>query len=46
MEIEPGFDGLIPMSELSDRRIENADEVVKLNEVVKVKVMLYIYLTR
>ena len=39
MEIEPGFDGLIPMSELSDRRIENADEVVKLNEVVRVKVM-------
>ena len=39
MEIEPGFDGLIPMSELSDRRIESADEVVQLNEVVKVKIM-------
>ena len=39
MEIEPGFDGLIPMSELSDRRIENADEVVQLNEIVRVKIM-------
>jgi small subunit ribosomal protein S1/4-hydroxy-3-methylbut-2-enyl diphosphate reductase len=39
MEIDPGFDGLIPMGELSDRRIESADEAVKLNEIVKVKVM-------
>ena len=39
MEIEPGFDGLIPMSELSDHRIENADEAVQLNEIVKVKIM-------
>ena len=39
MEIEPGFDGLIPMGELSDRRIENADEVVQVGDVVKVKVM-------
>ncbi len=39
MEIEPGFDGLIPMGELSDRRIESADEAVQLNQVVKVKIM-------
>lgn len=39
MEIEPGFDGLIPMGELSDRRIENADEVVSVGDVVKVKIM-------
>lgn len=39
MEIEPGFDGLIPMGELSDRRIENADEAVQVNDVVKVKIM-------
>ena len=39
MEIEPGFDGLIPMGELSDRRIENAEEAVQLNETVKVKIM-------
>ena len=39
MEIEPGFDGLIPMSELSDRRIENADEAVQVGDIVKVKVL-------
>ena len=39
MEIEPGFDGLIPMGELSDRRIENADEAVAVGDIVKVKVM-------
>ena len=39
MEIEPGFDGLIPMGEISDRHIENADEVLKVGDVVKVKVM-------
>lgn len=39
MEIEPGFDGLIPMGELSDRRIENADEAVAVDDIVKVKVL-------
>ena len=39
MEIEPGFDGLIPMGELSDRRIENADEAVAVGDIVKVKVL-------
>lgn len=39
MEIEPGFDGLIPMGELSDRRIENAEEVVQVGDIVKVKVL-------
>lgn len=39
MEIEPGFDGLIPMSELSDRRVENAEDVVHVDDIVKVKVM-------
>lgn len=39
MEIEPGFDGLIPMGEISDRRIENADEVLQVGDIVKVKVM-------
>ena len=28
MEIEPGFDGLIPMGELAEKRIERADEAV------------------
>ena len=39
MEIEPGFDGLIPMGEISDRHIENADEVLQVGDVVRVKVM-------
>lgn len=39
MEIEPGFDGLIPMGELSDRRIENADEAVQVGDIVKVKIL-------
>ena len=39
MEIEPGFDGLIPMGELSDRRIENAEEAVHVDDIVKVKIM-------
>ena len=39
MEIEPGFDGLIPMGELSDRRIENADEAVAVGDIVKVKIL-------
>ena len=39
MEIEPGFDGLIPMGELSDRRIENAEEAVAVGDIVKVKIL-------
>ena len=39
MEIEPGFDGLIPMGELSDRRIENAEEAVAVDDIVKVKIL-------
>ena len=39
MEIEPGFDGLIPMGELSDHRIENADEAVAVGDIVRVKVL-------
>ena len=39
MEIEPGFDGLIPMGDLCDRRIERADEAVHTGEIVVVKIM-------
>ena len=39
MEIEPGFDGLIPMGELADRKIDRADEVVHTGDVVKVKIL-------
>ncbi|MBO5515203.1 MAG: S1 RNA-binding domain-containing protein, partial [Schwartzia sp.] len=39
MEIEPGFDGLIPMGELSEKRIARADEAVHTGDMVKVKVL-------
>ncbi len=39
MEIEPGFDGLIPMGELADRKIDRADEVVHTGDIVKVKIL-------
>lgn len=39
MEIEPGFDGLIPMGELAEKRIERADEAVHVGDDVKVKVL-------
>ena len=39
MEIEPGFDGLIPMGELADRRIARADEAVQLGDIVQVKIL-------
>ena len=39
MEIEPHFDGLIPMGELSEKRIERADEAVHTGDVVTVKLI-------
>ncbi len=39
MEIEPHFDGLIPMGELSEKHIERADEAVHVGDVVKVKII-------
>ena len=38
MQLEPGFDGLIPMGELSTKRIENASDVVQKDQIVKVKI--------
>lgn len=39
MEIEPGFDGLIPMGELANKMINKADEVVQVGQVVTVKIL-------
>ena len=39
MEIEPGFDGLIPMGELAEKKIEKAEEVVHVGDIVKVKIL-------
>ena len=39
VELEPGVDGLLPMSELSWKRIHKADEVVKVGEQVRATVI-------
>lgn len=39
MEIEPGFDGLIPMGELAARHIKKADEAVQVGQEVTVKIL-------
>ena len=39
MDIEPGFDGLIPMGELSNKRIARADEAVHAGDAVSVKIL-------
>lgn len=39
MELEPGFDGLIRMKELSPKHINNASEVVAVGDKVLVKVI-------
>ena len=38
-EIEKGIDGLIHISEISDYRLNNPKEVLKLNQVVKAKIV-------
>lgn len=39
MEIEPGFDGLIPMGELDNKHVEKAEDAVQQGEEVKVKII-------
>ncbi len=39
MEIEPGFDGLIPMGELAEKRIAKAEEAVQVGDIVTVKIL-------
>lgn len=39
VELEPGVDGLIHISQLADRRINNPGEVVSIGQQVKVKVV-------
>ena len=39
MEIEPGFDGLIPMGELAEKRIAKAEEAVQVGDIVPVKIL-------
>ncbi|MEM9883028.1 MAG: S1 RNA-binding domain-containing protein [Planctomycetota bacterium] len=39
VELEPGVEGLLPMSEISWKRIHRAEDVVKAGDVVKVAVL-------
>jgi small subunit ribosomal protein S1 len=39
VELEPGLEGLIHISELADHKVENAEDVVKVGDEVEVKVL-------
>ncbi|MEL7088686.1 MAG: S1 RNA-binding domain-containing protein, partial [Planctomycetota bacterium] len=39
IEVEPGVEGLLPMSEMSWKRIHKAEEVVKAGDVVQVAIL-------
>src|SRR5205823_2820640 len=39
IELEPGLEGLLHISELSDDKIDNPEEIVKVGDEVEVKVL-------
>jgi len=39
VEIEPGVDGLVHISQLADRRVEKPQDVVSVDEKIKVKIL-------
>lgn len=39
VEIEPGVDGLVHISQLANRRVEKPQDVVKVDQTVKVKIL-------
>src|SRR5215813_2273025 len=39
VELEAGLEGLLHVSELSDGKVENAEEVVKVGDEIEVKVL-------
>jgi len=39
VELEPGVDGLIHISQIANRRLERAEDEIKVGDIVKVKVM-------
>lgn len=39
IELEPGLEGLVHISELADRRVKNASEVVKPGDTVQVRIL-------
>ena len=38
-EVVPGVDGLIHISQLADKRVENVKDIVAIGDVVKVKII-------
>jgi 4-hydroxy-3-methylbut-2-enyl diphosphate reductase len=39
VEVEPGIEGLVHISQLADRRVERPEEVVKVGDIIPVKVL-------
>ena len=39
VELEPGLEGLLHVSELSDEKVENPTDVVKIGDEVEVKIL-------
>src|SRR5205085_3980216 len=39
VELEPGLEGLLHISELSDEKVENPEELVKVGDPIEVKVL-------
>lgn len=39
VEVEPGLDGLVHISEISKNHIDKASDVLEINEIVKVKIL-------
>ncbi|MGE5415184.1 MAG: bifunctional 4-hydroxy-3-methylbut-2-enyl diphosphate reductase/30S ribosomal protein S1 [Acidobacteriota bacterium] len=39
VELEPGIDGLVHISQMADRRIAKAEDVVKVGQEIKVKIL-------
>lgn len=39
VELEPGVDGLVHISQLADRRVEKPEDVVQVGEQIKVKIL-------
>src|SRR5213078_2393093 len=39
IELEPGLEGLLHISELADQKVESPEEVVKIGDEIEVKVL-------
>ena len=39
VELEPGVDGLVHISQIADKRVEKPEDELKIGEIIKVKVI-------